>query len=142
MGRPFLEKFADVQWEVSEELLQAWKDGKTGYPIVDAAMRACSARGESQLWLGVDLTIRPGWMENRVRMVAACFLVKDLMLDWRESFFAWYVQSLRHLRSWRKALHGKLYRWRSGGKQWGVSRMLSPSARVADLGTDGNGLLV
>ncbi|WVO17357.1 hypothetical protein L204_105049 [Cryptococcus depauperatus] len=68
MGRPFLEKFADVQWETSEENLQAWKDGKTGYPIVDAAMRACKARG---------------WMENRVRMVAACFLVKDLMLDWR-----------------------------------------------------------
>ena len=47
MGRPFLEKFADVQWETSEEHLQAWKDGKTGYPIVDAAMRACKARGES-----------------------------------------------------------------------------------------------
>jgi deoxyribodipyrimidine photolyase len=45
MGRPFLEKFADVQWEVSEENLQAWKDGKTGYPIVDAGMRACKARG-------------------------------------------------------------------------------------------------
>lgn len=45
MGRPFLEKFADVQWEVSEEHLQAWKDGKTGFPIIDAAMRACSARG-------------------------------------------------------------------------------------------------
>jgi deoxyribodipyrimidine photo-lyase len=47
MGRPFLEKFADVQWEVNEEHLQAWKDGKTGYPIVDAAMRAGKARGES-----------------------------------------------------------------------------------------------
>ena len=45
MGRPFLEKFADVQWEVSEENLQAWKDGRTGYPIVDAGMRACNARG-------------------------------------------------------------------------------------------------
>ncbi|KAL7420904.1 DNA photolyase phr1 [Cryptotrichosporon argae] len=68
MGRPFLEKFADVQWEVNEEHLQAWKDGMTGFPIVDAAMRACKARG---------------WMENRVRMVAASFLVKSLMLDWR-----------------------------------------------------------
>lgn len=47
MGRPFLEKFADVQWEVNEEHLQAWKDGKTGYPIIDAAMRACKARGET-----------------------------------------------------------------------------------------------
>nr|WPS94696.1 FAD binding domain of DNA photolyase [Naematelia aurantialba] len=68
MGRPFLEKFADVQWEVNEEHLQRWKDGKTGFPIVDAAMRACSKRG---------------WMENRVRMVSASFLVKSLMLDWR-----------------------------------------------------------
>ncbi|WVR08725.1 hypothetical protein IAU60_005783 [Kwoniella sp. DSM 27419] len=68
MGRPFLEKFADVQWEVNEEHLQAWKDGKTGFPIVDAAMRACKARG---------------WMENRVRMVSASFLVKSLMIDWR-----------------------------------------------------------
>ncbi|WVQ63543.1 uncharacterized protein L199_001696 [Kwoniella botswanensis] len=74
MGRPFLEKFADVQWETNEEHLQAWKDGRTGYPIVDAAMRACKARG---------------WMENRVRMVSASFLVKSLMLDWRlgEKYF-------------------------------------------------------
>ncbi|WWD20859.1 hypothetical protein CI109_105336 [Kwoniella shandongensis] len=74
MGRPFLEKFADVQWEVNEEHLQAWKDGKTGFPIVDAAMRACNQRG---------------WMENRVRMVSASFLVKSLMLDWRlgEKYF-------------------------------------------------------
>ncbi|KAK4689672.1 deoxyribodipyrimidine photo-lyase, partial [Tremellales sp. Uapishka_1] len=70
MGRPFLEKFQDVQWEIDEERLQAWKDGKTGFPIVDAAMRACNTRG---------------WMENRLRMVAASFLVKGLMLDWRES---------------------------------------------------------
>lgn len=97
MGRPFLEKFADVQWEVSEEHLQAWKDGKTGYPIVDAAMRACKARGELSFCIRVwrsangdedemrskqaDCT---GWMENRVRMVAASFLVKLLMIDWRE----------------------------------------------------------
>jgi deoxyribodipyrimidine photo-lyase len=49
MGRPFLEKFADVQWEVNEDHLQSWKDGKTGYPIVDAAMRACNTRGGSSL---------------------------------------------------------------------------------------------
>ena len=47
MGRPFLEKFADVQWEIDEEHLQAWKDGRTGFPIVDAAMRACNRRGEA-----------------------------------------------------------------------------------------------
>lgn len=46
MGRPFLEKFADVQWEVDEDHLNAWKEGRTGFPIVDAAMRACNKRGE------------------------------------------------------------------------------------------------
>jgi len=103
MGRPFLEKFADVQWEVNEDHLQLWKDGKTGYPIVDAAMRACKVRG---------------WMENRVRMVAACFLVKDLMLDWRESLF--HSSSLlpgellgREIelmnRTWGEILHGEFH---------------------------------
>jgi deoxyribodipyrimidine photo-lyase len=47
MGRPFLEKFADVQWEVDEDHLNAWKEGRTGFPIVDAAMRASKKRGES-----------------------------------------------------------------------------------------------
>lgn len=48
--------------------LQAWQAGRTGYPIVDAGMR--------QLW-------RTGWMHNRVRMIAASFLVKHLLIDWR-----------------------------------------------------------
>jgi deoxyribodipyrimidine photo-lyase len=45
MGRPFLEKFANVQWEVNEEKFKAWKDGRTGFPIVDAAMRQCKYMG-------------------------------------------------------------------------------------------------
>jgi len=49
--------------------LEAWKRGRTGYPIVDAGMR--------QLWT-------TGWMHNRVRMIVASFLVKDLLIDWRE----------------------------------------------------------
>ena len=68
MGRPFLEKYADVQWETQEEHLQAWKDGRTGVPIVDAAMRQAREMG---------------WMHNRGRMIAAMFLTKDLMIDWR-----------------------------------------------------------
>lgn len=91
MGRPFLEKFADVQWEVDEEHLQAWKEGRTGYPIVDAAMRACSKRGRSicLVQCGLSRADGAGWMENRLRMVTASFLVKSLMLDWRlgEKFF-------------------------------------------------------
>lgn len=58
MGRPYLEKFQDVQWEVNEEHLQAWKDGKTGVPIVDAAMRACKEHGE---WMVISpLMIQDG----------------------------------------------------------------------------------
>lgn len=70
MGRPFQEKYADVQWEPDEEgyHLQAWKDGHTGVPIVDAAMRQAREMG---------------WMHNRGRMIAAMYLVKDLMIDWR-----------------------------------------------------------
>ncbi|OYX66373.1 MAG: deoxyribodipyrimidine photolyase [Sphingomonadales bacterium 32-64-17] len=49
--------------------LEAWQQGRTGYPIVDAGMR--------QLW-------HTGWMHNRVRMIAASFLVKHLLIDWRE----------------------------------------------------------
>ena len=58
-----------LDWQQDEELLAAWKQGLTGYPLVDAGMR--------QL-------LREGWMHNRVRMVVASFLTKDLHLDWRE----------------------------------------------------------
>ncbi len=53
----------------AEKDLTAWQQGRTGYPIVDAGMR--------QLWA-------TGWMHNRVRMIAASFLVKHLLIDWRE----------------------------------------------------------
>lgn len=52
-----------------QDLLKAWQRGKTGYPIVDAGMR--------ELWA-------TGWMHNRVRMIVASFLIKHLMIDWRE----------------------------------------------------------
>ena len=56
------------RWNVDDDELQAWKDGRTGYPIVDAGMRQLR---------------REGFMHNRARMVVASFLVKDLYLDWR-----------------------------------------------------------
>lgn len=69
---------ADVNWRrefdafpwaaPKDQELTAWRQGGTGYPIIDAGMR--------QLW-------RTGWMHNRVRMIAASFLIKDLMIDWR-----------------------------------------------------------
>lgn len=45
MGRPYLEKFADVEWEKDGTMLEAWKQGMTGVPIVDAAMRQANSQG-------------------------------------------------------------------------------------------------
>jgi len=47
MGRPYQEKFDDVKWEVNEEHFNAWKEGKTGVPIVDAGMRQMNTMGET-----------------------------------------------------------------------------------------------
>jgi deoxyribodipyrimidine photo-lyase len=66
------ERFDRLRWRSLTEARsdwRAWKEGRTGYPIVDAGMR--------QLWV-------TGWMHNRVRMIAASFLIKHLLIDWRE----------------------------------------------------------
>ena len=65
------ERFDVLRWrrgKAADADLLAWQKGRTGYPIVDAGMR--------QLWA-------TGWMHNRVRMIAASFLVKHLLIDWR-----------------------------------------------------------
>ena len=64
-----------LQWEVNEAGFRAWCEGRTGYPLLDAAMRELNATGA---------------MHNRLRMVTASFLVKDLGIDWRrgERYFA------------------------------------------------------
>lgn len=67
--QPFVGWTKRVQWRDDARALQAWQQGKTGYPIVDAAMRQLN---------------ETGWMHNRLRMVVASFLVKDLLIDWRE----------------------------------------------------------
>ncbi|MBO6946119.1 deoxyribodipyrimidine photo-lyase [Altererythrobacter sp.] len=70
----YREDFDAMQWrdpandEAAGRDLKAWQQGRTGYPIVDAGMR--------QLW-------QTGWMHNRVRMIAASFLIKHLLIDWR-----------------------------------------------------------
>ncbi|MFK0165330.1 cryptochrome/photolyase family protein [Rhizobium sp. NPDC090279] len=70
--------YDDFPWHSDAKLLDSWRQGQTGYPIVDAGMR--------QLW-------RHGWMHNRVRMIAASFLIKDLLIDWREGE-AWFRDTL------------------------------------------------
>jgi deoxyribodipyrimidine photo-lyase len=67
--RPLSPRFEHFPWENDPEGLEAWQHGATGYPIVDAGMRQLEATG---------------WMHNRVRMIVASFLVKDLLLPWQE----------------------------------------------------------
>ncbi|PIJ48769.1 deoxyribodipyrimidine photo-lyase [Erwinia sp. OLTSP20] len=67
--QPFIGWTRHIRWQENAHYLQAWRDGQTGYPIVDAAMRQLKTLG---------------WMHNRLRMISASFLVKDLLLDWRE----------------------------------------------------------
>jgi deoxyribodipyrimidine photo-lyase len=66
--RNFRPEFDAFPWAEEEDAVEAWRRGRTGYPIVDAGMR--------ELWT-------TGWMHNRVRMITASFLTKDLLVDWR-----------------------------------------------------------
>jgi deoxyribodipyrimidine photo-lyase len=65
----FQPRYRDLEWQSDDELLAAWKAGRTGYPLVDAGMRQLA---------------RTGWMHNRARLVVGSFLTKDLHIDWRE----------------------------------------------------------
>ncbi|HEX5220887.1 MAG TPA: deoxyribodipyrimidine photo-lyase [Verrucomicrobiae bacterium] len=75
---PLRENFRRFPWRKDPAFLECWQKGRTGYPIVDAGMR--------ELWA-------TGWMHNRVRMIVASFLVKDLLLSWREGA-AWFWDTL------------------------------------------------
>jgi deoxyribodipyrimidine photo-lyase len=68
-GRPFRAEFERIAWRDDPRRFARWRDGTTGFPLVDAGMRQLAATG---------------FMHNRVRMVCASFLVKDLHVDWRE----------------------------------------------------------
>jgi len=76
--RPLRAEFERFPWRDDPALLDAWRHGRTGYPIVDAGMR--------ELW-------HTGWMHNRVRMIVASFLVKDLMIPWQEGA-RWFWDTL------------------------------------------------
>ena len=73
-GQPFQDYSNKIEWRYSEEELNAWKQGNTGFPIVDAAMRQLN---------------HEGWMHNRLRMVVAMFFTKNMLHDWRlgETYF-------------------------------------------------------
>jgi len=77
-GRNIRRDFDRFPWRTDEAGLKAWREGRTGYPMVDAGMR--------QLWA-------TGYMHNRVRMIVASFLIKHLLIDWREGE-AWFWDTL------------------------------------------------
>ncbi|QCA05167.1 deoxyribodipyrimidine photo-lyase [Pantoea vagans] len=93
--QPFIDWTRNVEWQHDDAHFDAWKAGKTGYPIVDAAMRQMKALG---------------WMHNRLRMITASFLVKDLLIDWREGE-RYFMQQL---------IDGDLAA-NNGGWQWAAS---------------------
>lgn len=74
-NQAFKDQYRELEWLDNPKGLKAWQEGRTGFPIVDAAMRQLN---------------ETGWMHNRLRMVAAMFLTKDLFIDWREgeAYFA------------------------------------------------------
>lgn len=93
-------KYKSLNWEDDRVLFLAWCEGRTGYPIVDAAMRQLNATG---------------WMHNRMRMVVASFLTKDLLINWQwgERYFM------------QKLLDGDLSA-NNGGWQWAASTGCDP----------------
>jgi deoxyribodipyrimidine photo-lyase len=106
LEQEFQERMRGIKFRNDPAELAAWQDGRTGYPVVDAAMRQLVATG---------------WMHNRARLITASFLVKDLLIDWRlgERFF------MQHLLDGDPAAN-------NGGWQWtaGVGTDAAPYFRV------------
>jgi len=88
----FHEKYDKLEWDGSEEKFTKWCEGKTGFPIVDAGMRELN---------------ETGFMNNRVRMIVASFLIKDLHINWRkgEQYFA------QHLIDYDPAINNGSWQW-------------------------------
>ncbi|MFM4718855.1 deoxyribodipyrimidine photo-lyase [Aeromonas bivalvium] len=113
MNRPFKPETAALPWSWDPDAFAAWCEGRTGYPVVDAAMRCLNATG---------------WMHNRLRMIVASFLTKDLHIHWRlgEDYFM------------SKLIDGDLAA-NNGGWQWaaGTGADAAPYFRVFNPTTQG-----
>ncbi len=118
--QPFQAQTEAIRWSNNKMLFQAWCDGQTGFPIVDAAMRQLN---------------QTGWMHNRLRMISASFLVKDLHIDWRwgERYFM------------SKLIDGD-FAANNGGWQWAAStgtdavpyfRIFNPQSQSEKFDPDG-----
>jgi deoxyribodipyrimidine photo-lyase len=88
----FQERFRALEWEHDPARLAAWEQGRTGFPLVDAAMRQLAAMG---------------WMHNRARLVVGSFLTKDLQIDWR----AGERHFMRHLVDGDEAQNNGNWQW-------------------------------
>ena len=117
----FNASLANIPWRNNESEFSAWKNGLTGMPIVDAAMRQLK---------------ETGWMHNRARMIVASFLVKDLLIDWRWGE-AWFMENL---------LDGDIAA-NNGGWQWTAGtgtdaapyfRIFNPILQSAKFDPEGN----
>jgi deoxyribodipyrimidine photo-lyase len=99
-GGPYRPQWRAFPWDNDRSWLEAWRDGLTGMPIIDAAMRQLNASG---------------WMHNRCRMIVASFLVKDLICDWRWGEAAFMA----------RLVDGDLAA-NNGGWQWSASSGMDP----------------
>ncbi|MCW5775268.1 MAG: deoxyribodipyrimidine photo-lyase [Phycisphaeraceae bacterium] len=120
MGSSFNRAYDAVRWNPPDERFEAWRDGRTGVPIVDAAMRQLASTG---------------WMHNRCRMIVASFLTKNLLIDWRHGE--------RHFM--RTLIDGDLAA-NNGGWQWAAStgadaapyfRVFNPVSQARRFDADG-----
>ena len=116
---PYREQWQRFPWQNSEAWFAAWREGMTGMPIIDAAMRQLN---------------QSGWMHNRCRMIVASFLVKDLICDWR-----WGERAFMELE-----VDGDLAA-NNGGWQWSASsgmdpkplRIFNPATQASKFDADG-----
>lgn len=119
-GENFNRKYDGVEWSSDTDAFRAWCEGRTGFPIVDAAMRQLA---------------RTGWMHNRLRMIVAMFLTKDLLIHWRlgERHFC-------------RSLVDLDYASNNGGWQWAAStgtdaqpyfRIFNPASQSKKFDPDG-----
>ena len=100
VNRNYREEFDTMPWRYDKKLFTAWSGGKTGFPLVDAGMRQLN---------------ETGWMHNRVRMIVASFLTKDLLHDWQHGA-KYFEQKLMDIETASN----------NGGWQWAASTGVDP----------------
>ncbi len=119
-GLPFQDYTKNIKWRFNQDEFDAWKAGKTGFPIIDAAMKQLNTEG---------------WMHNRLRMVVAMFFTKNMLHDWRQGE-AFFMESL---------IDGD-FSSNNGGWQWSSStgtdaapyfRIFNPITQSKNFDSDG-----